>query len=372
MKIALDISVLNDKNRTGIGVYTYNLIDQLLKLDKEDEFILFGIANLETFSYLNNIEFKKYPNVKLKIYKLPAKLFSKTFIIWQKLNFPNIERFVGPVDIFHSFNWFTPPQKYGKSVATVFDLTSLLFPEFHHHNTTVLDKTRFNFIKKHTDLVLAISENTKKDFLKYSPKSQVEVIYPGVSEKFSPKPREDLKILQKFNLKPGYILSVATLEPRKNILVLLKAFEKSTLENELVLVGGEGWKSKELIKLASLNPKIKLIGFVSEIDLPAIYRQALFLAYPSLYEGFGMPVLEGVSSGTPVITSNISSLPEVGGKAVLYVNPENEEDIKSKLITLTADENLRRQLRKKGLLQAKKFNWEVSAKKLIKIYHGLI
>src|SRR5690242_8574057 len=155
--ICLDISVLNEKQKTGIGVYTYELIKSFLEINRDDKIILFGISTLQTYSFLKNIEFKNYPNVELKIYKMPAKFFRTSFLLWQKLNWPTIEKFVGAVDIFHSFNWNLPPQKKGKVVATVFDMTSLLFPSLHLEKTTQLDRIRLKRIKKFADLVITIS-----------------------------------------------------------------------------------------------------------------------------------------------------------------------------------------------------------------------
>ncbi|EKD96114.1 MAG: group 1 glycosyl transferase, partial [uncultured bacterium] len=226
MVIGIDISVLNDYQKTGIGVYTYGLIKALLLKNKKDKFILFGIATFSTFDHLKNIEFKKYPNVELKIFKLPAKFFRIAFLIWQKLNWPSIENLIGPVDIFHSFNWYFPSQRFGKSIATVFDMTPILYPNFHQEKTVQLDKNRLERIKEMADLVITISENSKKDFLKFAPGKKVEVIYPATDIKML----NSLKsVLDKYHLKPGYFLSVSTIEPRKNIKALIKAYLSSGL-----------------------------------------------------------------------------------------------------------------------------------------------
>ena len=379
--ICLDISVLNDKNRTGVGVYTYQLIKALLKNNKKDKFILFGFATFQTYDYLRNIEFKNYPNVSLKIYKMPAKLFRTSFLLWQKMNWPKIENFVGLIDIFHSFNWNLPPVKNAKLVATVFDMTPILFPKYHLEKTIQLDKVRLNRIKRYADLVITISENSKKDFLKFAPNRKVEVIYPGVSDNFLKKinKKKTEQILKKYNLQSGYVLSVGTLEPRKNIERIIQAFTELASQGQalrgckLVIVGRRGWLADNIYKLPEklgIKNKVKFLGRVEDEDLPYLYNQASCLIYPSLYEGFGIPVLEAQASGCPVITSDTSSLPEVGGDAVLYIDPNSSGNLISALERIKNQE-FRIKLIKKGLEQAKKFSWEKSAKKLNSLYQQL-
>lgn len=401
MKIGIDISVLNDHQRTGIGVYTYELLKALLKINKEDQFILFGIGTLSTYNYLKNLEFKDYPNVQMKIFKMPAKAFRTAFLLWQKLNWPLIEYFIGQVDIFHSFNWFLPPQRSGKSVATVFDLTSILFPQWHDYRTSQLDKLRFERVAQKADLVVAISESTKKDWQKLYFQTKVEVVYPACREVFKKDQKEEKekrdKVMRKYGLQPGYLLSVGTLEPRKNLEGLVRAYtvysmkfivcrdkeKKSPSLNtkyhilntfpKLVLVGKSGWKNEELMKLINQYPEqIKMLGFVPDEDLKVLYQQALAFIYPSFYEGFGIPVLESLSCGCPVITSNTSSLPEVGGKAAVYVRPGDQQGLIRELGEIGKNKGRREEMITLGLEQAEKFSWERSARKLNQIYQKVV
>lgn len=371
--IGVDISVLNDEQKTGIGVYTYQLIDALLKINKEDKFILFGIATFSTYDFLKNLAFKNYPNVQMRIFKLPARSFRLAFLTWQKLNWPPIEKFIGPIDIFHSFNWLMPPQKKGKRVATIFDLTSILYPQWHDPRTVQLDRLRFKGVGQDADLVITISQNTKNDFLKFYPQARVEVIYPGADKIFNSRVDQKFtkKVLEKYQLKPGFLLSVATLEPRKNLKGLIEAYSESGIKTPLVLAGKMGWKNSEQMKLIEGNHQIKITGFLPEDVLKVFYQQALCLVYPSFYEGFGIPVLEALSSGTPVITSRNSSLIEVGEKAVFYVDPYDKESIKEALILISSGKNLRASLSQKGFVQARKFSWEVSARQLNDLYRSL-
>lgn len=372
MKIGLDISVLNDRQKTGIAVYTYNLIDTLLKINKVDKFILFGIATFETYDYLKNLPFKNHPNVEMKIYKMPSKTFRSVFLLWQKINWPPIESFVGKVDIFHSFNWYMPPQRSGKKIGTVFDLTALTHLKFHDPKTTQLDKVRLERLSKMADLVITISENSKKDFLKCWPNTNIEVVYPGVVPIFTNKIDALFirKVLKKYSLQQGYFLSVATLEPRKNLDSLVRAYSMSGIKRQLVLVGGSGWKNENLFEqFKKYKDKIIATSFVPEEDLVVLYKQALCLVYPSYYEGFGLPPLEAMTSGIPVICSKTSSLKEVGGEGVLFIDPNSISDIKNALIKLDLDPKLRKDLIRKGFKQAKKFSWGKSATRLNELYH---
>lgn len=373
MTIGLDISALNDRQKTGVAVYTYNLIDALLKTNRKDKFILFGIATFDTSHYLKSLPFKNYPNVEMKIYRLPARLFRTTFLLWQQINWPLIETFTGSVDVFHSFNWYLPPQKTGKIVATVFDVTPILFPKFHQDRTVQLERIRLKRIAKFSDLVITISENSKKDFLRLYPEKWVEVVYPAISTNFVKKidKLKSNQIIKKFDLRPDFLLSVGTLEPRKNLSALIEAYIKSHLRSQLVLVGGRGWKSEQIYALAKRSSQVKMLGFIDEEDLSVLYKQALCLVYPSFYEGFGLPVLEALSCGTPVITSDISSLREAGGDAVLYASPQDVDEIVYKLKLLVGSKKLQNQLVKKGFKQAKKYSWEKSAKKLMLLYQKL-
>ncbi len=375
MKIAFDVSVLADEERTGIGVHTYELVKAMIKRNVSDQFILFAISPFVKSNSLENLDLKDFPNIKMRVFRYPLKMFRTSFLLWQKLNFPNIEHFIGSVDIFHSFNWYMPPQRFGKKVATVFDLTSILHPEWHDPRTTQLDLSRFKKIQKDADLVVTFSKSVKDDFLSYYPGPRVEAVYPGKGElsNILLTKEEISKVLKKYNLRSDFFLAVSTIEPRKNFLTLMKAYLKSNLENDLVIVGKKGWNNDEILSLADKHrSKIKLLGFVSDLELKVLYTKTLSLVYPSLYEGFGIPVLDAMSMGGVVITSNVSSLPEVGGKGVYYVNPYNQDEITDALIKVSKDDKLRSFLKKQALLQADKFSWSKSADKLTYLYKSLL
>lgn len=376
-RIGIDVSVLASGQKTGVGVYCFNLIDNLLKIDKTDHFILFALHPLGKTS--NDIlHFKKYPNVKLKIYKLPVQSFRRLLILWQTINFPLIETLIGKVDIFHSFNTFIPPQKTGRSVATFYDLSSIYYPAFHKKQTSKLDDLRFKRMVKKSDLILTISRFSKNEFLQKWPGKKVEVIYPAPRGIFYQKinESENESVLKKYNLEKRYFLFVGTLEPRKNVERLIKAFSVFTDGGSasLVIVGSNGWLSDDIYylpKKLGIDERVKFLDYVEDKDLPALYRSALCLIYPSLYEGFGLPAVEAFKMGIPVITSNNSSLSEIGKNSAVLIDPMDTEKITDAMRKIFTNARLRNTLIKKGRIKAKEFSWEKGARQLLKFYYLL-
>jgi len=183
--------------------------------------------------------------------------------------------------------------------------------------------------------------------------------------------QEAIEVLKKYNLKRGYFLSVATLEPRKNLKVLLNVYLRGQFDKELVIVGAKGWGDDEIHKLVMTNHQVRMLGYIPDEELPILYRGASCFIYPSFYEGFGLPVLEAMTFSIPTICSNTSSLTEVGGDAVLYIDPKSEESIKEAIGKIENDDNLKKRLIEKGLQQADKFSWRKSAEKLNLLYQQL-
>jgi glycosyltransferase involved in cell wall biosynthesis len=232
------------------------------------------------------------------------------------------------------------------------------------------------------DSIIAVSENTKKDVIKFYGivPDKVKVIHLGVDSNFSPiKNENDDSVLRRYNLKPGYILNVGTLEPRKNIVRLLEAYRLIAADlsyaPQLVIAGGKGWLSEDINKYidsSGLKAKVVLTGYVPETDLPSLYRGAAVFAYPSLYEGFGLPPLEAMASGVPVVSSNISSIPEVVGKAGLLVDPCRIDEIARAVIMALEDDGLRDRMINDGLKRSGQFSWENTAKKTVDLYEEVL
>ncbi|TDX59260.1 glycosyltransferase family 4 protein [Orenia marismortui] len=372
MKIGLDIqSTL--KNKTGVGWYTQNIIENLA--DNELEFE--GYA----FNFLgrNNIHKSiSTLNFDVKINKiLPYSLYRR---IWSYLPIPYNHLVNSQADIFHFFNYILPPKIRGKVIVTVYDMVYKLFPE-------TMTKKNYRWLEKglqrsinRADKIITISKSAKKDIMKYLAidEEKIEIIYPGIDhELYSSelKVGKVKELREKYNIPKNFILYLGTLEPRKNIGRIIDAYAKYQQQAKddisLVLAGKKGWMYQEIfdkVKEHSLEDKVVFTGYVNEIDKPAIYKMSKLFIFPSLYEGFGMPVLEAMASATPVITSNISSLPEVVGDAALLVDPYDISDISSVIKRILEDKKLQLRMIEQGLKQSAKFSWQKSAEKLLTVY----
>jgi glycosyltransferase involved in cell wall biosynthesis len=231
------------------------------------------------------------------------------------------------------------------------------------------------------DLVLADSQSTKDDLVELLgvEADRIEVVYPGVEERFHPIENQALleEVRRRYNLPPRFILGLGTLQPRKNFVRLIEAYSLLVTRHsslQLVIAGGKGWLYEEIfatVERLGLEKKVVFPGFVADEDLPALYNLAELFVFPSLYEGFGLPPLEAMACGTPVITSDASSLPEVVGEAGLMVEATDVEGLTQAMQRVLEDSALRERMIAKGMKQAKKFTWEQAAAKLLSLYEIL-
>jgi glycosyltransferase involved in cell wall biosynthesis len=282
------------------------------------------------------------------------------------------------LDILHGLCDFIPLGGGGyKRVFTVHDLTGLLFPETHKLAVALNHRLIMPLELKTSDAVIAVSENTKHDLIKHFnvDEGRIHVVYEGVDSTFRSCDTSEVK--SKYGLDFPFILYVGTLEPRKNIPRLLNAFKKlvdSGISHRLVVAGRSGWKYAGILESVGklgLTGRVVFTGYVPREDLPGLYSLADVFVFPSLYEGFGLPVLEAMACGTPVVCSNTSSLPEVAGDAALTVDPLDVEGLAESMERVLTDGGLADKLRKRGLKQAAGFTWEYAAGKTLKVYEGL-
>lgn len=374
MKIAIDGSIIGEEI-TGTGFYITNLINGLMKIDNLNNYYIFGDEKC----------LRKYIKLDKKNFKIVQRKFKNRIIkvLWEYFIFP-FELKKLRIDILHSPNYITPLLKLGfKIVLTIHDLTFLLFPEKHTITKRLLFGKMVPIFIKMSDKIVSVSENTKKDILKFFNVLEAKIIvtyesYPDYYN-YSIDKEKAKEILVKYGIEKKYILYIGMIEPRKNIISILKAFVEldKELEIDLVIVGKKGWYFKEIEEYMMKIEKLKLrnniifTGYVPEEELKYFYKVALMFIYPSLYEGFGLPPLQAMACGIPVITSNISSLPEVVGDAAIKINPHDLGELKNSIKWLYKNKEKRDKLIKKGLENSKKFSLENVALNVLSVYNSL-
>ena len=279
-------------------------------------------------------------------------------------------------NVFFSITHYAPRFCPCPTVVSIMDLAFIFYPETFKKRDLYQLKSWTQYSVKKASKVIGISQSTKDDIIKqYSLSSKkVEVVYPGIKEPNKENKENSMKELEKkYDIHGRYILFVGTLQPRKNIVKLIKAFKIVSAkfgDLGLVIIGKKGWMYEDILeapKKEEIEGKVKFLDFVEDADLPSFYKNAECFVLPSLYEGFGLPVVEAMQYGCPVLTSNVSSLPEAGGDAALYFDPYDEKDIASKIEEVLSDNLLREKMKSKGFEQVKKFNWEKSARQVLDI-----
>ncbi len=274
------------------------------------------------------------------------------------------------VDLFYATNHVRNPPRRRKLATTLHDLTTYTVPECHLPSHHEMEKSFVENVVTRADAVIAISEHTRQDLIRIFdfPPERVEVIYQGIADSyFETTPEGAAAVRAKYRLDKPYILHVGTIEPRKNINTLFDAYEKlpASLREEfpLILVGSIGWADEATIKRVESPPEgVRYLRYIPEEDLPFLTAGATVCVYPSLYEGFGLPLPQAMATGVPVLTSNVSSLPEVAGDAAVLVDPRSQAEITAGLERLLTSSSLRADLIAKGLKRVERFRWEQSAK----------
>jgi glycosyltransferase involved in cell wall biosynthesis len=290
-------------------------------------------------------------------------------------------RLVPNAELFHATEHLLPPLAGIPTVLTVHDLIFRHLPQHHKPlNRWYLNLTLPLYCCRATHII-AVSEQTKRDLVTAYrlPPEKITVIYEAANPRFCPQPAEAVAIVrERYHLPERYLLFVSTIEPRKNLTRLLTAFERvhqARLTDALVIVGKRGWLYDNFFAAVEHSPSRKAVifpGYVADADLPAVYAGAQALAFPSLFEGFGLPVLEAMACGTPVVCSNSSSLPEIAGNAAFLVDPLDTDALADALGRMLQDGSLREQLRMRGSAQAMQFSWERAAQETMAVYRRQI
>jgi len=369
MRIGIDYTSAVQQG-AGIGRYTRGLVAALAELDQVNEYVLFSAGRDRTG--------RVWPP-RFHLRSLPLK-DRHLALIWQRLRLPlPVELVTGPVDIFHSPDFVLPPVRKARTVLTVHDLSFMRYPECSSAHLLEYLMGAVPRSVRRADVVLADSESTRQDLIEllHVPEERLLLVYPGVEERFAPGVEESVieGALRRYGLHRPYILGLGTLQPRKNFCRLIRAFDllrrQHPVPHSLVIGGSKGWLYEEIfdtVRELGLQEMVLLPGFVADEDLPALYCAADVFAFPSLYEGFGIPVLEAMRCGTPVVTTRVSSLPEVAGDAALLVSPDDVAALAEALWRLTDDSALRNDLRQRGFQQVTQFTWKQAAKGLLDVY----
>ena len=377
----------------GIGRYTRELVRALVAQDPSSQYtLLVADPRPSPASLAPNARFRRVPVADVWLQRL-----------WHRLRLPlPVEWLAGDFDLFHQPDFVLPPLRRGvPGLLTVHDLTFVRDPDSAEPSLRrYLNRVVPGSVARAAH-VLADSAATRDDLIREygtSPE-KITVLYPGVDARFQPQddPAERAQVRGRYGIPEGpFVLSVGTLQPRKNYVRLIQAFARianlraqqlpvdSTTSTPpgladasplLIIAGGRGWLYDEIyaeVERQGLTGRVLFPGFVADGDLPALYRAAGVFAYPALYEGFGLPVLEALACGTPAVTSDVSSLPEVAGDAALQVDPTSVDALAAELTRLLTDNALRADLRTRGPAQARKFTWESAAGQLLDIYRKIV
>ncbi|MDR2792182.1 MAG: glycosyltransferase family 4 protein [Treponema sp.] len=377
MKIAFEADSLIIQHKTGVSYSEEAIIKELLLNYKE--YIYF--FNIFARSKEKQVNFFLSTNCRMNCCRWVS--YDWYRLLSSFIGLPYSLFFGKKADVYHFFNCYVPPFVAGKRVVTVHDMAFKSCPETVRLKTKILRTLNFKRSLKRADVIVTVSEFTKQELLNYYPeftKKRIEVVPNGVSSNFFYKAPEIVikNVKMRYKIEDEYFLYIGTLEPRKNLERLITAFahfmHNRKVSPQLVIAGRKGWHYESIFERGnqlSCDEKIIFTGYVEKEDIPALLSGAIAFCFPSLYEGFGMPILEAMACGTPVITSDRSSLREIAGSAALLVNPLNVESIEAGIHKLYDDKNFREELASRGKLRILDYSWKHAGDKLIAIYKDL-
>jgi len=378
MNIGIDIRTLMDAQYSGVSEYTYNLVKEILKLDQHNQYKLFYNSYKDISARIPDF---RQENVEIVHSNYPNKIYN--YLMHKIMHYPKVDQQFG-------FNLFFMPHinfisltSGCNSILTIHDLSFLRYKEYFSLRKNIWHQfINIKKLVKKFNLIIAVSESTKNDLVELcniNPE-KIRVIYSGISEQFRKIVINDIKLLEvkkKYNLPEKFIFYLSTLEPRKNVESIIQAYNelrnknKNLADMKLVLAGAKGWKANNIFKIweqSKYQEDIIFLGYVKGDDKVYFYNLASLFVYPSFYEGFGFPPLEAMACGTPVVTSSVSSLPEVVGDSAIMVDPYNINDIATAMEQVLTNQDLANLLIKKSLEQARQFSWQKSAREYLEVF----
>lgn len=362
LNVTIDISPIVYKR--GVSLYTTNLVTALLR-QPDIKVNAFG-SSLRQQAILRDFIAQHKKLNSSKVLPLPPSAWPT---LWYKLNFPALETVVGKTDVFHAWEELIPPSNNTPVVSTIHDLAILKFPETAHPSTLAKHQAAWKRLKETDSHVIAVSNSTKKDVIEllgFKPE-KVHLVYESlpIEHQLTLTREEQDKYLDRQNIKKPYILFVGALEPRKNVERLIEAWKPLKNDFDLVIAGKNQWGVNTNLDADGLH----VLGSVGNKTLTSLYKNAKVFAFPSLYEGFGLPILEAFSYGTPVLTSHNSAMSEISGNAAVLIDPMEVESIRNGLEKLLNENSTERERRRQAMkLQLQLFNWDTTAEKTIKVY----
>lgn len=359
-------------NMTGIGVYTYELVK---RLRQSEELALQG--NVFNFRGRNDLSgwTRTLPFPIVENRQFPYGVYRR---IWKVFPMEYGRLFGRPADLTHFFNYIVPPHITGEVITTIHDLTYIRYPETVAHSNLRHIREGLPRSVERSSLIMTSSQFSKGEIVTLCgvPEEKVQVVYPAVDQ--TEHTCATGPLLERLHIRQPYLLYVGSIEPRKNLGRLLQAFDRLRSEEappfQLVICGGNGWNNQEFYDILSrmhFRESVCLTGYLPGEEKNALYKSAAAFVFPSIYEGFGIPLLEAMHWQTPVICSNVASLPEVAGDAACYVDPFSLDSIREGLCRVLFDPAYGQELVRKGTLRAREFNWQQSALAMQQMYQSL-
>ncbi len=370
MRVGIDIGPIAGA-RTGVGNYCLSLLTHLLALGNDDRYWGFSSGRARVIGGLRGLAGYRHIPVPTRA----------LYAVWSTLGIPAVDTLLGGVEVYHATNFFLPPARRARRVLTIHDLAFLALPETCSPKIAGPFSRGIRRFATQADAILADSASTARDVVEILqvPPEKVTAAPLAADPAFQPVPKDEAarRVADGYGLTGPYLLFVGTLEPRKNLPTLLRALAllRSDMPHRLCLAGPEGWNSAEVfdtLRALRLEDRVFRPGFVAQADLPALYSAADAFVFPSLYEGFGLPVLEALSCGCPVVTANNSSLPEVTGDAALTCDARDATALAQSIRRILEDAALRESLVTRGLAHAKTFSWRRCAETTAGVYARVV